>query len=324
MIWKAHGGNVAAASVYHAVACRIVFALGGHTRVPLLPKDRELNIQERHDHHLRSIFWLCYIFDKEAALRTTQPPIIGDEYCDLTLPEGYFEHIYGARRNTYELHEIPMPWLISDLRLVQIQSRVAKELYSVASSKMSDAELLLTIRELDEELECWRLSIPTDFAPSLAIRKGAKLNEHLGHSGNMLQIELHLAYHRLLSIIHCASGRCAGDPSNATSATNFGLQSSLDLSVEASRSTLIFLSIAVHRLLGEAFWLAYTLQDYWHFTYLSVMLQDIQLLPRVGIRRPVFQPAAQPKQRVRRAGLGAHQDGVRGHQKDAEERFYTQ
>lgn len=258
MVWKAKEGNVSGTGIYHAIACRIVFALGGHTRVPTMPKDRGLTIQERHDHHLRSMFWLCYIFDKEVTLRSGQPPIVGDEYCDLTLPEGYGEHVYRARQSTYEPDELPMPWLISDLRLVQIKSRAAKELFSVAASKKSDAELLLTIRELDEELERWRVSIPTEYAPSLAIRRGAKLSEYLAQSENMLQIELHLAYHHLLSIIHRASGRCAGDQNIEASETNFGLQSSLDLSVEASRSTLIFLSLAAHRLDGEAFWLVHT------------------------------------------------------------------
>jgi hypothetical protein len=234
-----------------------------------MPKDRELTLQERHDHHLRSMFWLCYIFDKEVTLRSGQPPIVGDEYCDLTLPEGYREHVYRTRQSTYEPDELPMPWLISDLRLIQIKSRAAKELFSVAASKKSDAELLLTIRELDEELERWRVSIPTEYAPSLAIRKSAKLSEYMAQSENMLQIELHLAYHHLLSIIHRASGRCAGDQSNEASETNFGLQSSLDLSVEASRSTLIFLSLAAHRLDGEAFWSVQTPTIAQHLTYRS-------------------------------------------------------
>merc|ERR1712000_727511 len=42
---------------------------------------------------------------------------------------------------------------------------------------------------------------------------------------------------------------------SAKSDIHFGLQSSLDLSVEASRSTLIFLSLAVHHLASDVFWL---------------------------------------------------------------------
>lgn len=253
-IYKAQCGNVASAATYHAVACRLVFALRGHSRLPRLSPTGELTIDERNHHQIRLIFWLCYIFDKEATLRSAQPPIICDEYCDLTLPEGYSENIYGVRQKSYPLDETPTHWLVSDLRLVLIKSKVAKELYSVTSLKKSDAELLLTIRELDEELERWRLSIPAPFAPSLSIRKDVILVEHLEQSGNMLQIELHMVYHHLLSIIHWASGRCVVNRNKQDRDTSFGLQSSLDLSVEASRSTMIFLSVAAHKLASDAFW----------------------------------------------------------------------
>lgn len=254
-LWKAHLGAFAVARVYHVTACRIVFALGGHTRVANIPQDRKPTPQERHDHNVRCLFWLCYFCDKDIALRTFLPPVIPDDYCDLTLPRGYVELIYGPNRSSPGAGEIPMPWFISDLRLIQIKSKVANQLYSFASTKKSDAEILHTIRQLDDELEQWRLTIPAQFAPSLAIRHGVKLSEHLEQSAKMLHIDLHLAYHHLLSIIHYASARCAGAPGSAKSDIHFGLQSSLDLSVEASRSTLIFLSLAVHHLASDVFWL---------------------------------------------------------------------
>lgn len=245
---------MAAAAIHHAVACRIVFVLGGHRNLPRKSATGEMALEERQHHQTRLMFWLCYIFDKEATLRSGHPPIISDEYCDLTLPDGYLESIFGERRTSYDPDEEQTPLLISDLRLVIIKSKVAKELYSVASLKKSDAELLLTIRELDEELERWRLSIPAEFAPSLSIRKDFKLVEHLEQSGKMLQIELHMVYHHLLSIIHWASGRCVISRNHHDRDTSFGLRSSLDLSVEASRSTVIFLSVAGHRLASDAFW----------------------------------------------------------------------
>ncbi|KAI6779136.1 Transcription factor [Emericellopsis cladophorae] len=230
-LWKGHVGAFADSRVYHVMACRILFALGGHTRVANIPQDRKPTLQERHDHNVRY------------------------EHCDLTLPQGYVELIYGPNRSSRGAGEIPMPWLISDLRLIQIKSKVINQLYSFASTKKSDAEILHTIRQLDEELERWRQTIPAQFAPSLAIRHGVKLSEHLEQSAKMLHIDLHLAYHHLLSIIHYASARCAGVRSSAKSEIHCGLQSSLDLSVEASRSTLIFLSLAVHHLASEVFWL---------------------------------------------------------------------
>ncbi|KAL6868812.1 hypothetical protein ACO1O0_000132 [Amphichorda felina] len=256
MFYEGHCGNIDAASMYHAVACRTVFALGGHTIVPPSPGgERELSPQERHDSHVRMIFWLCYGFDKDIALRSGQPPIISDDFCDLTLPEGYPEGVFGARRDHYTPEDSPTPFLPGDLRLALLKSKAVKALYSAASLRKSDAELLRTIRELDEELERWRASIPEDFAPALSVRRDVKLVGDLNKSSNMLHIELHLDYHYLLNIIHCASGRCVVDWNGPDSDKSFGVQSSLELSVTASRSTIIYLSAAAHRLAGEAFWL---------------------------------------------------------------------
>ena len=256
MIHEGHCGNMQAASMYHAVACRTVFALGGHTIVPPSPGgDGEPSPQERQDRHVRMLFWLCYGFDKDIALRSGQPPIIADDFCDLTLPKGYPEGVFGARRDHYTPEDSPAtPFLPGDLRLTLLKSKAVQALYSAASLRKSDAELLRTIRELDEELERWRASIPAEYTPALSVRRDVKLVGDLNRSRNMLHIELHLDYHYLLNIIHCASGRCVVDWSGPDSDKSFGVQSSLELSVTASRSTIIYLSAAAHRLVGEAFW----------------------------------------------------------------------
>ena len=54
-----------------------------------MPKDRDLTLEEHEDRHLRHLFWLCYVLDKDISLRTGRPPVIADQFCDLTLPEGY-------------------------------------------------------------------------------------------------------------------------------------------------------------------------------------------------------------------------------------------
>lgn len=254
VLYEGHCGHIQAACMYHAVACRSVFALGGHTLIPRSATDRELSLQERYDCQLRMLFWLCYVVDKDIALRSGQPPIIGDDFCDLTLPDGYPEGVFGARRDRYTPDDSARPWLPGDLRLTLLKSKAVKALYSPASLRKSEAELLRTIRELDDELESWRVSIPADFTPALSVRKDVKLTEDLNKSLNMLHIELHLDYHYLLNIIHCASGRCVVDWNNPDSDKSFGVQSSVELSVTASRSTVIYLSAAAHRLAGEAFW----------------------------------------------------------------------
>lgn len=97
---------------------------------------------------------------------------------------------------------------------------------------------------MDEELEEWRSALPAEIAPSLSIRKDMTLSEDLTDCASMLHIELHLEYHHLLNAIHCASRRCAAPSVGDGGPVNYGVQSSLDVSVEASRSTIIYLTAA--------------------------------------------------------------------------------
>ncbi|PNP39985.1 hypothetical protein TGAMA5MH_08251 [Trichoderma gamsii] len=245
-------GRLEASSMYHAIACRTVYALGGHTLISDPPEDRDLTVKELEERQIRLLFWLCYLFDKDIALRSGQPPIMSDEFCDLTLPKDYLKNRFANDLSIPQ--NIRKPFLPNDLRLSILKSKAVRALYSVGSLRKSDAELLHTIRELDEELENWRTSIPAEYAPSLSIRKDVKLAKDISQLTSMLHIELHLDYHYLLNIIHCASGRCVADWNESGQEMIFGLESSLDISVEASRSTLIYLSEAAPRLAGEAFW----------------------------------------------------------------------
>ncbi|KAK6448736.1 hypothetical protein FP744_10004986 [Trichoderma asperellum] len=246
-------GRLQASSMYHAIACRTVFALGGHTLISDPPEDRKLTVQELEERQIRLLFWLCYLFDKDIALRSGQPPIMSDEFCDLTLPKNYLKNRFSSHDLTGP-ESARKPFLPNDLRLSILKAKAVRALYSVGSLRKSDAELLHTIRELDEELENWRTSIPAEYAPALSIRKDVKFGNNFSQLTSMLHIELHLDYHYLLNIIHCASGRCVVDWNESGQEMIFGLQSSLDISVEASRSTLIYLSEAAPRLAGEAFW----------------------------------------------------------------------
>lgn len=238
--------------MYHALACRTVLALGGHV-VPFPAKsDRKFTNEEREDRQLRMLFWLCYYFDKNICFRTCQPPVIDDDFCDLTLPEEYLASIFKGRSRDPN-DDSQMPHLPGDLRLCLLKSKVLHKLYSTGSLQKSDAELLRTIRELDDELERWRQSIPVEFAPALSVRKDVKLADHLTLAKSMLHIELHLEYHHTLHVIHCASGRYTPVVGNEYQ-TSSGVQSSLDISVEASRSTIVYLNAAASRLAADAFW----------------------------------------------------------------------
>ncbi|OAQ98754.1 hypothetical protein LLEC1_07403 [Akanthomyces lecanii] len=129
----------------------------------------------------------------------------------------------------------------------------AAAMYNALACRASDAELLRTIRELDDELESWRSAVPREFAPQLSVRKDVSLAGDLSRSMTMFHLELHLEYHHILMVIHGASGLSAA--ANAPTGTILpGVQSSLELSVEASRSTIIYLTASANRIASEAFW----------------------------------------------------------------------
>lgn len=119
-------------------------------------------------YHLRTLFWISYKIDKEMSLRSGRPPFFDDNECDLTLPN----QPLGATspETAYSGLGCSDPLFTSEAKLSIIKSRIYKSLYSRRALKTSDAEFLQNIRELDRDLECWRLSLPADSRPTLFLR----------------------------------------------------------------------------------------------------------------------------------------------------------
>lgn len=200
---------------------------------------------EKRHQQLRNLFWICYTVDKDISLRTGQPPIIADENCDLSLPEGYLDRVFsdpGKDDNPYGAPVFPF-----DLRLSLIKSRVYSRLYSVRALQNSDADLLKAIRELDNSLEEWRLSISPHWRPTMSFA-----TENFDPNVSTHSVMLRLNYYLCMIFIHEASNRCKA--SMHGKGMMDGLSSSLALSVEASRSTLGYLEQAEHSLVNGAFW----------------------------------------------------------------------
>jgi hypothetical protein len=184
------------------------------------------------------------------------------DYCDLTLLDGY-EDCYNYLRHLND--QIPLsdseasltPHLPEDPRLSHIKEKVSRRLYSVQTLKKTNAELLRDIRELDEELEAWRLSIPAAFRPALSISKGCRVDVgEMPLPRSMAHITLHLGYHHVMTAIHRASARCMPSSESAMDGEEWlpGVRSSIALALEASRSTLVYLRAAMRGVAGEAFW----------------------------------------------------------------------
>ncbi|KAG0160763.1 hypothetical protein PDIDSM_8293 [Penicillium digitatum] len=238
-------GNMRATNYYAAVAARLIFMLGGNLFSGHGIISTDERSQQKHS-QLRNLFWICYTLDKDLALRTGQPPTITDENCELTLPPGYLDRAFLDVEN----EEAPWygPVFPFDLRLSLIKARAHRELYSVSCLQKSDAELLKSIRELDDSLEEWRLSVPPRWRPTMSFSSETS-DPHMG----MHSVMLRLNYHLCMTIIHQASGRCKAWMQGQSGMVD-GVSSSMALSVEASRSSLCYLEAAEHVVVDGVFW----------------------------------------------------------------------
>jgi hypothetical protein len=246
-------GNLQYALFQASVSARMIYMLGAHTTTYPSCTDPVVvsaNPSYRERYLLRNIFWINYALDKELSIRTGQPPCLQDEHCDISLPPPHvqqlYPHIMGYKTNaTYDdLQLFPgHPWLSI------IKSKAYSALYSTRAVGKTDAELLRDIRELDDDLERWRLSIPITHRPMLSFTR-ATLPES---ATTMLSVMLHLDYNHCVAAIHHATSRCQawsfGDHDEAE-----GVGTSLALSIEASRSSLVFLQIAHHLIDDDSFW----------------------------------------------------------------------
>ncbi|UKZ74457.1 hypothetical protein TrVFT333_002126 [Trichoderma virens FT-333] len=259
-------GDLQSMGLFLSIATRFIFALNAHAHPqdaarpyiyssspslnppssppPSAPYDKSDPI-----HHLRDLFWTCYSLDKDLCIRTGQPSCLSDIHCDLTLPPDYSEmqnrHIQSHIIPNLGNLTVPMyPW---ELLLSQLKSRAYDALYSPMAHRKSQCELLESIRVLDESLEQWRLSLPPDFRPTLMFGRTTPVSADVSMQSSMVR----LAYYHFVAIIHRASGRCMDQSPN-----NYqeGVLSSFNLSLEASRSTITYLRVALHVITDDCFW----------------------------------------------------------------------
>ena len=186
------------------------------------------------------------------SIRAGQSPSIQDEQCDLTLPLGYEEGISALlSSNMSNDINLEVSLYLSDLRLTKIKSRAYRTLYAHGINNRSDAEHLKLIRELDADLEAWRLSIPASHRPSLSDTFQAAMNCH--PLADTLPVMLRMDYHHCIAIIHHAAGRCKAWPTSGMDTLD-GICSSFALAVEASRSSIYSLESAMSVLPLGCYW----------------------------------------------------------------------
>lgn len=242
-------GNIQAGVLSNALAARYVLWLGGNTRECFYKACAFVNTgneEFRRHHHLRNLFWICYQQDKELCLRSGQPPTLSEYNCDQDLPIGW-ERAYNISL-TQEKFERPV--FPGDLRLSQIKSKAYIDLYSRRALEKNGAVILSDIRQLDTDLEEWRMQIPADYRPTLLFSQDTtQMPGRLDIRSLMIRLE----YHYCVSYIHQACVRF-GSASEAQDRETQGVSSSLTLAIAACRSSLYYLVAVQHTLFVRDFW----------------------------------------------------------------------
>ncbi|KAF5974779.1 transcriptional regulatory [Fusarium coicis] len=239
-IYHLLSGQWGAAAQLHPYACRAIYDLKGHIAHP----PGSYTGVDRRQRHIRNLFWVCYILDKDIALRYGRPPCLTKDYCDLTLPDDWArvqQDPAGTTPGGMFLQDDSICFS-QDLCLSQIKERICLFLCSLDNSKRSDAEILGQVRQLDVDLETWRSTIPKDYMPKWSMSsEHPLLHSDMSFVQRIRCIHLQLEYKYLMTMIHTAVRRCG-----AVYAVDDKLpddlhdvyHSSSDISLGASRTTL--------------------------------------------------------------------------------------
>ncbi|CAG8400567.1 unnamed protein product [Penicillium salamii] len=245
-----NSGNIQSSILSNTVAARFVLLLGANTRECFKTACRFVSLgdeQCRRDYHLRNLFWMCYIQDKELCLRSNQPPALSEYNCDLDLPIDY-------QRN-YNLSpsddNCKIPVFAGDLRLNQLKSKAYCDLYSRRALEKDGTRILREIRQLDGELEEWRMSIPMNHRPTLLF---SQVTGYRSDSFSIRSLMVHLEYYYCMSYIHQACGRFRLVDGTQDQEIQ-GISSSLSLAIATCRSSLYYLLEVKDALPPSNFWL---------------------------------------------------------------------
>ncbi|KAK2016078.1 fungal-specific transcription factor domain-containing protein [Colletotrichum eremochloae] len=246
-----------------SVASQLVYTLRGHICDRQKMSSDDLSLASRETRHIRNLFWLCYISDKDLSLRTGRPPLLSDVYCDLTLADDYPSSYAYLRGLDGYLDPSGMrmanlaPHFWGDARLGFLKEKIYRLLYSVHAMSDKDNRLLVHIRQLDDEIECWRLSIPVDFRPALSVSPETLIATPDTRTPHRTRyFHLLLEYWYLMIFVHTTVRRydahtVIGDGSHDLHSV---IHSSYDLSLEAGRSTLRCLRVFMKTLSDEDLW----------------------------------------------------------------------
>lgn len=227
-----------------SLSCHVIVDLDGHSDSSNARSTSE-DYSERLRRHTRGLFWLCYRLDKDASLRQGRPPILTQEHCDLSFPDDYGN---SWMLPDHHAESMMKPYLSAASRLSLIKENGCRLLFSRSATYTDDNLILLNIRHLDDELEKWRVTLPHTIQPTLAISADhATSSTYFGSRREVWSLVLQLDYSYTLIMIHTSIRKCnkaGSEPGSISEDLHQVVHSSINLSLEAARSTLHLLRIA--------------------------------------------------------------------------------
>ncbi|KAF4953039.1 hypothetical protein FGADI_6309 [Fusarium gaditjirri] len=236
-------GQCREAAVSFASACRMVCDLGGHfplSRPAIFPQHIP-TFEDQTRLHIRRLFWICYCYDKDMSLRTDKPPLLTSDYCDISDAEDQTLWYSHPR----------------DTNLARIKESASNILCSPRAFKYTEGELLAHVRQLDDELEEWRLSVDPRYRPRLSILSDLSfsLPAAMDLKDRTYLINLQLDYLFTIINIHTLVRKCGDLEENLPDDLHSVVHSSADLSIEASRSIFRILDTIVDLWKEDSLWI---------------------------------------------------------------------
>ncbi|PTB61594.1 N-terminal fungal transcription regulatory domain-containing protein, partial [Trichoderma citrinoviride] len=242
--------------------------LEGHLHRPMdHGSNAEPSPLERRQNHLRKLFWLCYTQQHDLTFPSELARIrFTSKYYDLSDPERYLNHdaFLQLPADTADVEAMgPYVWdrvlsfLPGDPHLGLLKEKIYELLYSYSERDIIDSELLTRIRQLDSELESWRLTVPAALRPKLSMVPSQGVIWNHTFPSYLRSVQLQLEYHLLLTIIHTPVrrfGATQGINTILPEELHRAMHSSVDLSLEASRSTLRLLKEPIAMVKYDTFW----------------------------------------------------------------------
>ncbi|KAK4868193.1 hypothetical protein LT330_007391 [Penicillium expansum] len=145
--------------------------------------------------HRRRIFWIAYCLDKEISIRAGIPLSQRDDDMDVLLPMEVPLDNIGTLSTTDQQGTFNAFRSMCELAL--IRSQIYKHLYSVTAADRPLAEVAAAVAMLNQKLQQWKDSIPTEFQPD-----PRRLSDSSKSTIAVTLVFLHLSYFNCLIAIH--------------------------------------------------------------------------------------------------------------------------